>query len=91
MDQMENLIIDENDMDAAVARPEVLAIFAMCAKSPEMIADIPVTAPVPVDCCITNRFLPDMAIDLIDEVSVAIRAEIDSMPQDLDTTHDRVM
>ncbi|OGY46461.1 MAG: ATP-dependent chaperone ClpB [Candidatus Buchananbacteria bacterium RIFCSPHIGHO2_01_FULL_44_11] len=33
---------------------------------------------------ITDRFLPDKAIDLIDEASSALRMEIDSMPEDLD-------
>lgn len=33
---------------------------------------------------ITDRFLPDKAIDLIDEATSAIRMEIDSMPDDLD-------
>ncbi len=34
---------------------------------------------------ITDRFLPDKAIDLIDEATSALRMEIDSMPEDLDT------
>ncbi|MDX9893029.1 MAG: ATP-dependent chaperone ClpB [Patescibacteria group bacterium] len=33
---------------------------------------------------ITDRFLPDKAIDLIDEATSAIRMEIDSMPDELD-------
>lgn len=33
---------------------------------------------------ITDRFLPDKAIDLVDEASAMIRIEIDSMPQELD-------
>ncbi|HSW64798.1 MAG TPA: ATP-dependent chaperone ClpB [Dissulfurispiraceae bacterium] len=33
---------------------------------------------------ITDRFLPDKAIDLIDEAAARIRMEIDSMPVDLD-------
>ena len=34
---------------------------------------------------ITDRFLPDKAIDLIDEASSALRIEIDSMPEEIDT------
>lgn len=34
---------------------------------------------------ITDRFLPDKAIDLIDEACAAIRVEMDSMPRELDT------
>jgi len=33
---------------------------------------------------ITDRFLPDKAIDLIDEAASRIRIEIDSLPQDID-------
>lgn len=33
---------------------------------------------------ITDRFLPDKAIDLIDEAASKVRMEIDSMPQELD-------
>ncbi len=40
---------------------------------------------------ITDRFLPDKAIDLIDEACAMIRTEIDSMPQELDDVTRRVM
>ncbi|MFL0506148.1 ATP-dependent Clp protease ATP-binding subunit [Ureibacillus sp. 179-F W5.1 NHS] len=40
---------------------------------------------------ITDRFLPDKAIDLIDEACAMIRTEIDSMPQELDSVTRRVM
>src|SRR2546430_6754311 len=33
---------------------------------------------------ITDRFLPDKAIDLIDEAAARLRTEIDSMPAELD-------
>lgn len=33
---------------------------------------------------ITDRFLPDKAVDLIDEAAAALRLEIDSMPEELD-------
>jgi len=35
---------------------------------------------------VTDRFLPDKAVDLIDEAASALRMEIDSMPTELDTT-----
>lgn len=34
---------------------------------------------------VTDRFLPDKAVDLIDEAASALRMEIDSMPAELDT------
>ncbi len=40
---------------------------------------------------ITDRFLPDKAIDLIDEATSAIRMEIESMPDDLDHLKRRIM
>ncbi len=40
---------------------------------------------------ISDRFLPDKAIDLVDEAAARLRTEIDSMPQDLDEILRRVM
>ena len=40
---------------------------------------------------ITDRFLPDKAIDLVDEACAMIRTEIDSLPTELDTVSRRVM
>ncbi len=39
---------------------------------------------------ITERFLPDKAIDLIDEAASRLRIEIDSMPQELDINERRI-
>jgi ATP-dependent Clp protease ATP-binding subunit ClpB len=40
---------------------------------------------------ITDRFLPDKAIDLIDEAAAKLRMEIDSMPAELDELERRIM
>ncbi len=40
---------------------------------------------------ITDRFLPDKAIDLVDEASAMIRTDIDSMPAELDDVSRRLM
>ncbi len=40
---------------------------------------------------ISDRFLPDKAIDLVDEAAALIRAEIDSMPSELDEVSRRVL
>ncbi|MFB3827028.1 MAG: ATP-dependent chaperone ClpB [Bryobacteraceae bacterium] len=40
---------------------------------------------------ITDRFLPDKAIDLVDESAARLRTEIDSRPQELDEIQRRVM
>src|SRR5213080_4368264 len=40
---------------------------------------------------ITDRFLPDKAIDLIDEAASRLRIEIDSLPQDIDQVEREIM
>ena len=40
---------------------------------------------------ISDRFLPDKAIDLVDEAGAKLRTEMDSMPSDLDEVQRRVM
>ena len=40
---------------------------------------------------IGDRFLPDKAIDLVDEAAARIRMQIDSMPQEIDEIERRVM
>jgi ATP-dependent Clp protease ATP-binding subunit ClpB len=40
---------------------------------------------------ISDRFLPDKAIDLVDEAAAKLRTEIDSMPAELDEARRRVM
>ena len=40
---------------------------------------------------ITDRFLPDKAIDLVDEACASIRTEIDSMPEELDAVRRRII
>lgn len=43
------------------------------------------------DRYISDRYLPDKAIDLMDEASAMIRTEIDSMPAELDETRRRIL
>ena len=40
---------------------------------------------------ITDRFLPDKAIDLVDEACAQIRTEIDSMPEEIDGIRRKIM
>lgn len=42
------------------------------------------------DRYISDRFLPDKAVDLIDEATSALRMEIDSMPEELDQLKRRI-
>ncbi|NNV07739.1 ATP-dependent chaperone ClpB [Geobacillus sp. C56-T2] len=50
-----------------------------------------VAAAVLSDRYISDRFLPDKAIDLVDEACATIRTEMDSMPSELDEVMRRVM
>ena len=43
------------------------------------------------DRYITNRFLPDKAIDLVDEACATIKVQIDSVPVELDTLTRKIM
>jgi ATP-dependent Clp protease ATP-binding subunit ClpB len=43
------------------------------------------------DRYISDRFLPDKAIDLVDEAASKLKMEIDSMPQEIDQVERRVM
>ena len=40
---------------------------------------------------LTDRFLPDKAIDLIDEASSALRLELDSLPQDIEESRRKIL
>ena len=50
-----------------------------------------VAAAVLSDRYITDRFLPDKAIDLVDEACAMIKTELDSMPAELDELRRKVM
>lgn len=43
------------------------------------------------DRYISDRFLPDKAIDLVDEACAQVRTEIDSMPEELDGVRRKIM
>ena len=50
-----------------------------------------VTAATLADRYITDRFLPDKAIDLVDEACALIKTELDSLPTGLDETQRKIM
>lgn len=43
------------------------------------------------DRYITDRFLPDKAIDLVDEACSGMRVQLDSVPEDIDRLQRRVI
>ena len=50
-----------------------------------------VAAAVLSDRYVTERFLPDKAIDLVDEAAAKIKMEVDSMPSEIDQVTRRIM
>jgi ATP-dependent Clp protease ATP-binding subunit ClpB len=50
-----------------------------------------VSAAVLSDRYITSRFLPDKAIDLVDEAASKLRIEIDSLPTEIDVVQRRIL
>ena len=52
---------------------------------------LPVSAATLSHRYISDRFLPDKAIDLVDEACALVRTEIDSMPSELDDMRRRIM
>ena len=50
-----------------------------------------VSAAVPSNRYITDRFLPDKAIDLVDEACAMIKTELDSMPTEVDEITRKIM
>ncbi len=53
--------------------------------------DAIVAAAMLADRYITDRFMPDKAIDLIDEAASRLKIEIDSMPVEIDTVRRRIV
>ena len=55
------------------------------------IADVALVAAAALsDRYVSDRFLPDKAIDLVDEAASMLRMEVDSMPTEVDVAHRRV-
>ncbi len=55
------------------------------------IADVALVAAAELsDRYVSDRFLPDKAIDLVDEAASMLRMEVDSMPTEVDVAHRRV-
>ena len=55
------------------------------------IADVALVAAANLsDRYVSDRFLPDKAIDLVDEAASMLRMEVDSMPTEVDVAHRRV-
>jgi ATP-dependent Clp protease ATP-binding subunit ClpB len=85
------VIVDEPDM------PDAISILRGIKEKYELhhgvrIKDDAVIAAVELSTrYITDRFLPDKAIDLMDEAAAKLRLEMDSVPEELDELNRRIM
>jgi ATP-dependent Clp protease ATP-binding subunit ClpB len=85
------VIVDEPDM------PDAISILRGIKEKYELhhgvrIKDDAVIAAVELSTrYITDRFLPDKAIDLMDEAAAKLRLEMDSIPEELDELNRRIM
>jgi len=85
------LMVDEPDVEETIAilrglKPRYDAHHGVRIQDAALVA-----AAVMSHRYISDRFLPDKAIDLIDEAASRLRLENDSMPADLDETRRRIM
>lgn len=89
--RFQKVIIDEPDTESAISilrgiKEKYEAHHQVQIKDEAIIAAVELSQRY-----ITNRFLPDKAIDLIDEAAAKIRMEINSKPEDLDVMDRKIM
>jgi len=89
--RFQKVLIDEPDVEATIA------ILRGLQEKYELHHNVEITDPAIVAAAelsnryITDRFLPDKAIDLIDEAASRIKIEIDSKPEQLDKLERRLI
>ncbi len=89
--RFQKVIIDEPDTESAISilrgiKEKYEAHHQVQIKDDAIIAAVELSQRY-----ITNRFLPDKAIDLIDEAASKIRMEINSKPEELDVLDRKIM
>lgn len=89
--RFQKVLVDEPDVE------DTIAILRGLKEKYEIHHGIRISDSAVIACAtlsdryISDRFLPDKAIDLMDEASAMIRTEIDSMPVELDEIRRRIM
>ncbi|MBV1817974.1 ATP-dependent chaperone ClpB [Anaerosalibacter bizertensis] len=89
--RFQKVIVDEPDVE------DTIAILRGLKEKYEIHHGIRISDSAVIACAtlsdryISDRFLPDKAIDLMDEASAMIRTEIDSMPVELDEIRRKIM
>ncbi|MFN0032571.1 MAG: ATP-dependent chaperone ClpB [Flavobacteriales bacterium] len=89
--RFQKVMIDEPDRDAAISILRGLKEKYENHHKVQIKDDAIIAAVELSQRYITDRFLPDKAIDLIDEAAAKLRMEINSKPQELDEIERRIM
>src|SRR5574343_1037382 len=89
--RFQKVIIDEPDRDAAISILRGLKERYESHHKVQIKDDAIIAAVELSQRYITDRFLPDKAIDLIDEAASKLRMEINSKPQELDEIERKIM
>ncbi|QWX85069.1 ATP-dependent chaperone ClpB [Cellulophaga sp. HaHaR_3_176] len=89
--RFQKIIVDEPDTESAISilrgiKDKYEAHHKVRIKDEAVIAAVELSQRY-----ITNRFLPDKAIDLIDEAAAKLRMEINSKPENLDVLDRKIM
>ena len=88
--RFQKVLVDEPDTDSAIAilrgiKEKYEAHHKVRIKDEAIIGAVTLSTRY-----ITNRFLPDKAIDLMDEAASKLRMEINSKPEELDTLYRKI-
>ncbi|MGB5555118.1 MAG: ATP-dependent chaperone ClpB [Flavobacteriaceae bacterium] len=89
--RFQKVVVDEPDTESAISilrgiKEKYEAHHKVRIKDEAVIAAVELSQRY-----ITNRFLPDKAIDLMDEAAAKLRMEIDSKPEELDALDRKIM
>ncbi|MGB1448382.1 MAG: ATP-dependent chaperone ClpB [Flavobacteriaceae bacterium] len=88
--RFQKVIVDEPDVDSAISILRGLKERYETHHKVQIQDEAIVGAVSLSNRYITNRFLPDKAIDLIDEAAAKLRMEINSKPEELDTLERKI-
>lgn len=89
--RMQKVLVDEPSVDDAIAILRGIKDRYEQHHGVEISDDAIIAAVTLSKRYITDRFLPDKAIDLIDEACAKVRMQIDTMPEELDELNRKLM
>ncbi|MDR0367698.1 MAG: AAA family ATPase, partial [Bacteroidales bacterium] len=88
--RFQSVLVDEPDMDSSVSILRGLKERYENHHHVQILDEAIIASVTLSKRYITERFLPDKAIDLIDEAAAKLRMEINSVPQDLDDVERKI-